>query len=384
VTWRQVGVWWQPVRRAWRSLRVQLAVLGFLAMYVPVLLLFSVITVTEEERREADGNSVSVEVTSGSAISQSGWVVATVIAFGPVAAGSAWWLAGRAVRPINRVRFVAESIEASDLSRRIALEHGPDEVVALAGSFDAMLDRLEWAADTQRRLMEETSHELRTPLTVLTTNADVLLSHPDPTLEIYRQGLERSKAAAVRLRDTIDELLVDARGQARVIDRRPANLAAIVHELVDEAQPLAAAKNVGMVSTGADTVPCALDEPTVRRAVANLLDNAIKHAPEGSAVEVEVGATSDEATIVVTDHGPGVPAHQQERIFERFWRGSSNDRSGPDSPGGGTGLGLTIARHIARAHGGELSITSPGPTGDGCSFELRLRRSLHSVDPRWT
>ena len=100
------------------------------------------------------------------------------------------------MRPIDRVRRVAEDIEGSDLSRRIGLDHGPTEVVALAASFDAMLDRLEHAAETQRQLIEEASHELRTPLSVLMTNADVTLAHPDPTIEIYRQGLERSRSAA--------------------------------------------------------------------------------------------------------------------------------------------------------------------------------------------
>lgn len=363
--------------RTWRSLRVQLAVLGFLAIYVPVLLLFGVTTVTEEEiseTRYGDGVEAEVEIDASRSTStrRSPWVTWTVVALGPVAAGLAWWWAGRAVRPIDRVRAVAEDIEGSDLSRRIGLDHGPTEVRSLAASFDAMLGRLEHSAETQRRLVEETSHELRTPLSVLATNAEVLLAHPDPTIEVYRQGLERSKAATERLRATIDELLVDARGRARTIDRQPADPVAIVRGVVEDAGVMAATKEIDLSLIGPPAADCSVDEATVRRAVSNLVANAIRHAPAGSAVQIDVDVSESEATVVVTDHGPGVPPDEQDRIFERFWRG----RRDPASPGDadGTGLGLPIAKQIALAHGGDLTVVSPGPDGDGCAFRLHLRR----------
>jgi signal transduction histidine kinase len=115
-------------------------------------------------------------------------------------------------------------------------------------------------------------------------------------------------------------------------------------------------------------VTSALDEPTVRRAVSNLVDNAIRYAPSGSAVEVDVAVTDagTEARVSVTDHGPGIPPDEQDRIFDRFWRGGDDHD--------GTGLGLPIAHQVARAHGGTLTVTSPGPTGDGTVFTLTLRR----------
>ena len=332
-----------------RSLRVQLALLGFAAIYIPVLLLLGVTVVTEDEQTlTVDGREAVVTDTDRD---RSPWVTGTVLALGPAAAALAWWWAGRAVRPIDQVRAVAEDIEGTDLGRRIGLDRGPTEVEALAASFDAMLDRLERTAETQRRLIEETSHELRNPLAVLLTNTDVLLAHPDPTLDVYREGLERSKAAAQRLQGTIDELLVDARGRARAIDRQPVDLAALVRSLVDEAVVLHAPDHL--------LVP--IDEATVRRAVANLLDNARRYSV---GVEVDVEADDGVAAVTVTDHGPGIPAEQQERIFERFWRAR------PDA--GGTGLGLPIARQVALAHGGDLTVTSPGPAGDGAAFRLTL------------
>jgi signal transduction histidine kinase len=359
-----------PATRPWRSLRVQLALLGFLAIYVPVLLLFGVTSVTEDETT-TDLDGVEVTQTTNTP-DRSPWVPATVVVLGPAAAALAWWWAGRAVRPLDRVRRVAEEIEGADLGRRIGLDQGPVEVVALAAAFDAMLDRLEGAAATQSRLIEETSHELRTPLAVLATSAEVALAQPDPTVDTLRAGLERSQGAVARLQATIDQLLAEARGRARTLARRPVDLMAVVRGVADETAPLAAGQAVDLVVTGPDTATCALDEPTVRRAVLNLVDNAIRHAPERTTVEIAVEVDTDadtEARVVVTDHGPGIPADQQDHIFERFWRARPHDPAAP-----GTGLGLPIAAQVAQAHGGTLTVTSPGPTGDGTVFTLTLPR----------
>jgi signal transduction histidine kinase len=347
------------VRRPWQSLRVRLATLGFLAIYLPALLVFGVILATDTE----------VTVETGEPVVQtrqaSGWAFGTMVALGPVAAALAWWWAGRAVRPLHRVRTVAEEIEATDLGRRIGLDRGPVEVTALAASFDAMLDRLAAAAETQRRLVEETSHELRVPLSVLMTNAEVLLAHPAPTVEVYRQGLERSRVAADRLQRTVEELLVDARGRARTIDRRAVDLMPVVRALVADAGVLATARGVALAVAGPPAAACRVDEPLVRRAISNILDNAIRHAPSGSTVDVHIEHAPERVAVTVADHGPGIPPGERERIFERFWRGGE---AGP-----GTGLGLPIASQIAQAHGGAVTVTSPGPAGDGAVFRLTLR-----------
>ncbi|RKS10529.1 signal transduction histidine kinase [Nocardiopsis sp. Huas11] len=348
----------------WRSLRTRLTVLGFLAGYVPVLLLFGVVLATETEVDVHVENGV---LTQERISERSPWVTGTVVALGPGAALAAWWWAGRAVRPIERVRAVAEEIEAGGLGRRIGLREGPTEIVALAASFDAMLGRLEASAETQRRLIEETSHELRTPLSVLAANAEVLLARPDPDLEVYRRGLERSGRAAERMRSTIDELLLEARGRARTLDRAPVDLMALVRSVRDETAPLAAARGTELRVTGPAEAVCPVDGVSVRRAVANLVDNALRYGADGSTVLVEVECSASEAAVSVTDHGPGIPEHEQERVFQRFRRGPGR---GDD---GGSGLGLAIARQTAAAHGGGLGLTSPGPTGDGCVFRLVLQ-----------
>jgi two-component system OmpR family sensor kinase len=307
---------------------VQLAVLAFVAIYVPVLLLLGVTVVTEEADVTTDGTEVTADTTT----ERSPWVVVTVIALAPAAAALAWWLSGRMMRPIEQ------------------------------------------AAQQQQDLIEETSHELRTPLAVLTTNAEVLLAHPEPSVEVYREGLQRSLAAAARMQTTIDELLVDARGRARTLKRQPADLRELVEEVVGEVQMIADASEATVALSGAVSAACSIDEATVARAVRNLVDNALRWAPAGSSVEVEVARTGPDATVTVTDHGPGINAEDQAHIFERFWRGDGRE-GGRDGPGGGrgTGLGLAIARQVARAHGGDLTVQSPGPAGDGSVFELRLR-----------
>src|SRR5690606_41666127 len=110
----------------------------------------------------------------------------------------------------GRIRAVAAEMEEPDLGRRIGPGRGPTEVVALAAGFGAMLDRLQAGAETQRGLIEETSHELRVPLSVLTANAEVLLAHPDPDIEVYRQGVERSRTSAELLRANTDSRMRDA------------------------------------------------------------------------------------------------------------------------------------------------------------------------------
>lgn len=311
--------------RAWRSLRTRLAVLGFLAIYLPVLLLFGVTIATEYDTTTEviDG----VEVSTESSVTWPPWVTGTVLALGPGAAALAWWWAGRAVRP-----------------------------------YEAMYERLGHAADAQRRLIEETSHELRIPLSVLATNAEVLLAHPAPTLEVYREGLERSGRAATRLRAVIDELLVDARGRARTVDRQPADIAALVRAVADDARVVAARRGVSVQVTAPPALVAPVDEATVRRAVANLVDNAVRHAPSGTAVDVVVERRGAELAVVVTDHGPGLSETELAHVFEPFWHGR---RDGP-----GTGLGLPIARQIALAHGGDVTLASPG---DGCVATLTLR-----------
>ena len=259
---------------------------------------------------------------------------------------------------------MADEIDGGDFDRRLDIADGPTEVVTLAASFDAMQDRLHRAAAAQRQFIEDTSHELRTPLAVLDTNADVTLAAPEPTLESYAKALRRSKDTARRLSALVDELLVDARGKSRTIDRRPADLVELAKEAIDAVAPFAIERRVVLHLEAPRPVPCAVDRVSIVRALRNLVDNAIRYGDTDATVEVNVSADRGDGVVSVSDNGPGIPTDEQEAIFQRFWRTRSDQA--------GSGLGLPIVYQIAEAHGGSVTVRSPGTRGDGSSFELRV------------
>ncbi len=344
-------------------MRVRLAATGFVAIYVPVLVLLGVssVTSTNEQIIGPDG-SIDVFIDDSPSTP---WTAITAILLAPVAAGLSWWWAGRATTPIDRIRSVAETVEAGALDQRINMADGPTELVSLADSFDGMLDRLAEAAAIQTDLLDEASHELRTPLTILQTNAEVLLSDPEPSVELYREGLERSRATASRMSELVRSLLIEAQSRRRIIDRRPTDVAELARVAVDDAAPVAAAADVELVVGGAERAVARVDPVAVERAITILLSNAIRHAPAGSAVDVVVVADDEaECAVEITNAGEAIAAELHERIFER----------GHAGPGGGAGLGLTIAKHIAEAHGGDVEVTSPVDAKGGARFRLRLPR----------
>ena len=242
----------------------------------------------------------------------------------PVAA-LAWWWAGRAVRPIDRIRSVAEHIEATDL-RRASMTNGPTEVLRLAASFDAMLDRLHGAANRQREAIDEISHELRTPIAVLVTNADVRLARAGGS-EWYRDGLEQSRRTAERMRTILDRLLVDARSYAYTMDRHPADLMEVIR--AGGLRRWTSWPRPGRCDQRRRPahVTGAWDSEMLARAVTNLLDNAVRHSPDGGEVRVAVRRAGGGVGIAVSDHGPGIPS-----------------ASGPRTSSSGRGVGTRRSR----------------------------------------
>lgn len=352
------------MRARLRSLRIRLALLGFVAIYGPVLFLWSVVAVVEEVSVSDLGDGAGTEIQTSRSPSSSPFVLGTVVILAPCAGALAWWWSGRAIRPIGAIQATIDDIDSGGLDRRIGLEKGSTEVVALAGSFDGMLDRLERAAQLQNQLIEETSHELRTPLAILRTNADVLLGQPDPSEHDYRTALERSRTTAVRLTAIIEELLVDARGRARTIVREPSDLASLAQTAADSTEPLARSRNVSIEVIAPVELPCAVDRSSLERAIANLIDNAVRHSPSGRGVTVEVVDDGLSALVAVSDLGPGIAPEDQPHVFDRYWQDSVDTES--------PGLGLTIVKHVAEAHGGSVRVASSGLSGSGARFELRV------------
>ncbi|MGI5392708.1 sensor histidine kinase [Streptomyces sp. CA-251251] len=265
-----------------------------------------------------------------------------------------WMVTGRALRPVEGIRREMAAITASeDLARRVPVPGTHDEVARLASTTNETLSALEASVDRQRRFVADASHELRSPIASLRTQLEVAAAHPELL------DLDGAVEDTVRLQRLAADLLLLARLDAgeRPADAR-VDLAALARE---EAGGRA---GVSVRAQGAGDVAVAGSRGQLGRVLANLLDNAQRHAR--SAVEVSVRRDGELAVLAVADDGEGVPAADRERIFERFVRLDAA-RSRDD---GGAGLGLAIARDVAVRHGGTLTVHD-APAG-GALFELRL------------
>jgi signal transduction histidine kinase len=281
-----------------------------------------------------------------------------------------WLLAARALRPVRDIAATAKDVQAGDLSRRVAL-HRDDELGTLAESIDAMLAHLDEVFTSQRQFVDDASHELRTPLAVIRTNVDAVLARPDVPEH------ERSRAVAVvdravdRMTRLVEDMLAAARSAAPMRVQPAVNLSAVVHEEVEEFATLAVERELELVVELDHDVVLPADPDTVRRVVDNLLANAVRLAPRGSVVATSVGRSPGApwAFVAVRDEGPGIAPEDQRRVFDRFWR---SDPPGTEQDGH-AGLGLSIVREVAKAHGGLVRLHSQ--LGVGSVFVLWLPTS---------
>jgi signal transduction histidine kinase len=289
--------------------------------------------------------------------------------------GVGWVVAGRVLRPIGRITAVARDIQATDLSRRIELPGPEDELKQLADTFDAMLARLDAAFAAQRQFTADASHELRNPLAIIRTNVDVALSDPNGDPEDLRHTIAVVKRASDRMARLVDDLLALARRQEPTLEHEPVDLGVAVAEASDDFVVPAAARDIVLDRAIAPDVVVTGDRDALKRAVANLLENAVRLAPVGSRIHLATGSEGDRAWIAVADEGPGISAEDQAHVFDRFWR-ADKGRSRAD---GGTGLGLAIVRQIAESHGGEVRLQSK--VGLGSSFVIWLPVATTPPDP---
>jgi two-component system OmpR family sensor kinase len=352
-----------------RSLRVRLAALGLVGVLIPLLLLLAVSMVSDETQSQTiddDGQTTDGQLTERTR-GLSPWVPATAALLAVPAGLAAWWWAGRAVAPLERITAVADEIQATSLDRRIGELDAPDEVQALADSFDRMLDRLAAASDVQRRLLEDASHELRTPLAVLATNAQVALADPRPDVDELRRAMRATKETVDQLGAVIDDLLADARADHHAAAGVGNDLVGIAERAVATYRAAADGRDVELRLEAPDQLLAAVDGPPVARAVASLVDNAVRHSPPGGVVDMTVGLDERRAFVRVADQGPGIDREHRAQIFERYW-------TGDPAPEGAEhfGIGLAVVKQVGDAHDG-VEVESPlGPTG-GTRFTLRFR-----------
>ncbi|MFG1814698.1 sensor histidine kinase [Kribbella sp. NPDC049174] len=300
-----------------------------------------------------------------------------------VSLGTGWWLSGRALRPVRRITATAQEISATDLSRRIALDGPQDELRNLADTVDDMLGRLESAFVSQRQLVDDASHELRNPLAVIQANVDAVLAHDDTTPDDRAQATAIVSRAIQRMTRLVEDLLASARRSSPAFVDADVDLAAIAGEAAEEYQLLAADRELHVVRRLSPGPTAAGDASALRRAVDNLLSNAVRLARGGSELVLAVGSRNGWAWIAVRDEGPGIAAEDADRVFDRFFR--SGQRQSPSTvPSTGqrrAGLGLAIVRQIAESHGGTVALHSE--LGIGSTFVLWLpERSLTNTTRR--
>lgn len=281
-------------------------------------------------------------------------VLAIAIALAALATAGLGWIATRwGLFPLRQVTYLVEGISAERLADRLPATGIPTELKPLATAFNAMLARLE---DSFRRLSEFSSdiaHELRTPISSLMTQTQVALSSPRSKDE-YKEVLYSSLEEYERLAQMVGDMLYLAQTENGLLNpgQEQVDLTSETRDLFDYFEAWAEEHAVALTLTGAASVVG--DRLMLRRALSNLLSNAIRHTPRGYDVQVSMRRHADTVTLAVENPGPAIPAEHLHKLFDRFYRvDPSRQRNGD-----GTGLGLAICKSIVEAHGGTISVSS--------------------------
>ncbi|MFD0340860.1 sensor histidine kinase [Streptomyces sp. NPDC127117] len=258
-------------------------------------------------------------------------------------------MAGRVLSPLGRITRTARRVAGTDLSRRIELDGPDDELKELADTFDEMLDRLERAFTAQQRFVGNASHELRTPLAINRTLLEVHLSDPQAPPELKQLG-KTLLATNERSEQLVEGLLLLARSDNQIVERKPVDLAEVASRAIDQTRGEAEERGVEIRGERAPAVVQG-NGVLLERIALNLVQNAVRYnVPEEGWVEVTTELRGGQALLVVSNTGPVVPAYEIDNLFEPFRR-LRTERTGSDK---GVGLGLSIARSVARAHGGRI------------------------------
>ena len=286
-----------------------------------------------------------------------------------VAGVGGWFLARRALAPVDAMVEAARRIEAEDLSRRIETAGSQDELGRLGAVLNDMLARLERSFATVSQFSADAAHELRTPLTILKGEIEVAL-RSSPGAEEYRRVLTSCLEEVDRLSALVEDLLFLARSDSGSVQvtQTPVNLAAVMTDVSPALHALADAAGVTLAIPPVPPLWVGGSTSMLFRLIFNLGENAIKYIPAGGRVEVILDRQGTHAVLEVRDTGPGIPADEQAHIFDRFYRG---DRARGRR---GVGLGLALARSIVSLHGGRISVEST--PGAGSCFRVALPMTM--------
>lgn len=278
-----------------------------------------------------------------------------------------WSMANRTLKRIDAITSTAGQIaEAADLKNRVAYDGPMDEVGRLASVFNHMLSRIEHMFSVQQRFVADVSHELRTPLTAIRGNLDLIKRYGADADMLTDLDLE-----VTRMNRLVADLLMLAKADygGISVNPQPTDLDTLVSEAYREARLVAKDRDLKIRIGDLDAVRANADSDRLKQLLANLLDNAIKFTPDGGTITVSLRREPCDAIIEVADTGIGISAEDQQRVFDRFFQADTS-RVRAVGNNEGVGLGLSIAKWVADAHGGEINVFST--PGEGTTFTVRL------------
>jgi two-component system OmpR family sensor kinase len=282
------------------------------------------------------------------------------------AAAVAYWMGGRLTRDHRAIAGVARSVARGDLTARVVVRSGDPEVAQLGRDVNEMVERLAELLGSQQRFIAHAAHELRSPLTAIYGELQQSI-RKERDAEGYKKAIEMALITTRRLKHLADDLLTLARTKAEQVSKAaPIEAEEALAEAREDVAELARERGVAFSSEWHAACSIADCNGDARRLFRNLLENAVRHSPEGGTVKIEGAIESATIRVAVSDSGEGVDPSERDAVFEPFFRGKTARLSE------GSGLGLGIAREIARAHGGEVTLEEPPPGMRGARFVARL------------
>ena len=282
------------------------------------------------------------------------------------------WIVRHLTRDHQKIAEVAQRVAAGDLRARVEPRSGDAELAKLGRNIDEMIERLEVLVESQQRFIALAAHELRLPLTTLYGELALALRRSRDA-ESYRAAIGEALASTRKLKELADDLLTLARIGADRMGGSISSLLDVVRAAEAQVEAQAKERNITFALTGDDRMVIG-SAGDLERLVRNLLENAVRHSPEGGRVTIELGDRGDRVLLAVCDEGSGILPDEREKIFEPFYRGRGETERSSE----GAGLGLAIVRQIARAHGGDVELALAA-SGEGARFEVTFRRAADNV-----